>query len=165
MTSAREAVAKAYQAVAASFQRGDADAIASLYTDDAELFVPGAPVIEGKRAIRDAWSGIVGRGGNRVAIDVREVQESGDMAFDTGHFTATDPDGSTLNTGKWIVIWKRDASGAWSIHRDFMHWDTPILPISEAWMRLTDIGRPEALQFALELLTHAPTIFQAEKGS
>ena len=125
MTSAREAVAKAYQAVAASFQRGDADTIASLYTDDAELFIPGAPVIEGKRAIRDAWSGIVGRGGNRVEIDVREVQESGDMAFDTGHFTATDPDGSILNAGKWIVIWKRDASGAWSIHRDFMHWDTP----------------------------------------
>ena len=88
-------------------------------------FVPGAPVIQGKRAIRDAWTGIVGTGGNRVKIDVREVQESGDMAFDTGHFTATDPDGSILNAGKWIVIWKRDASGAWSIHRDFMHWDTP----------------------------------------
>jgi hypothetical protein len=43
MTSAREAVTKAYQAVAASFQRGDADTIASLYTDDAELSVPGAP--------------------------------------------------------------------------------------------------------------------------
>jgi uncharacterized protein (TIGR02246 family) len=98
---------KAYQAVAASFQRGDADTIAALYTDDAELFVPGAPVIQGKRAIRDAWNGIFGTGGNRVAIDVREVQESGDIAFDTGHFTATGPDGSILNTGKWIVIWKR----------------------------------------------------------
>ena len=89
MTSAREAVAKAYQAVAASFQRGDADTIASLYTDDAELFIPGAPVIEGKRAIRDAWSGIVGRGGNRVAIDVREVQETPDTSLQSTRTVAS----------------------------------------------------------------------------
>jgi hypothetical protein len=50
--SAREAVAKAYPAVAASFQRDDADTIARRYTDDAELFIPGAPVIEGKEAMR-----------------------------------------------------------------------------------------------------------------
>src|SRR3954452_11492475 len=100
MMSAREAVATAYRGVAASFQRGDAATIATMYTDHAELFVPGAPVIQGKRAIRDAWSGIVGTGGNRVEIDGREGHEGGDIAFDTGHFTATGPDGSILNTGK-----------------------------------------------------------------
>jgi ketosteroid isomerase-like protein len=47
------------------------------------------------------------------------------MAFDSGHFTAAAPDGSVLNTGKWIVIWKRDSRGAWKIHRDLMHWDMP----------------------------------------
>jgi ketosteroid isomerase-like protein len=55
---------------------------------------------------------------------VREVQESGDLAYDTGRFTATTADGRLLNTGKWIVIWKRASSGAWKVHRDFMHWDT-----------------------------------------
>src|SRR5262249_21230229 len=89
ITSAREAVANAYQTVARSFQRGDADTIAELYTDDAELFVPGVPVISGQDAIREAWKGIVGAGGNTVRVDVREVQESGELAYDTGHFTAT----------------------------------------------------------------------------
>ena len=128
MMSARQAVTNAYEAVAASFQRGDADSIAALYTDDAELFVPGVPVIQGKSAIREAWRGIVGSGGNSVRIDIREVQESRDIAFDSGHFTATAADGTVLNTGKWIVIWKRNASGAWRIHRDFMHWDIPPAP-------------------------------------
>lgn len=121
---ARDAVTKAYKTVAECFQRGDAEMIAAMYTDDAELFVPGVPVIQGKRAICDVWRGIVGNGGTSVSIDVREIQECSEMAFDTGHFTATDSDGRILNAGKWIVIWKRQA-GTWSIHRDFMHWDTP----------------------------------------
>jgi uncharacterized protein (TIGR02246 family) len=125
MATARETVMKAYEAVASAFQRGDADSIAQLYTDDAEFFVPGIPVIQGKRAILETWRRIVGPGGSSVKIDTREVEESGDMAFDTGHFTATAPDGTVLNTGKWIVIWRRDSNGAWMIQRDFMHWDIP----------------------------------------
>ena len=124
MMNAREAVANSYKTVEEAFLRGDADAIALLYTEDAEFFVPGAPVIEGRAAIREVWKTIVGSGGNTVSVDVREVQESADMAYDTGTFTGRAPDGSTLNTGKWIVIWKRQ-NGAWKIHRDFMHWDIP----------------------------------------
>ena len=126
--SAREAVANAYRAVADAFQRGDADSISELYTDEAELFVPGAPVIEGRRAIRETWRSIVGSGGNTLIVEVREVRESGALAYDTGHFTAAAPDGSILNTGKWIVIWERQSSGAWKIHRDFFHWDIPPSP-------------------------------------
>jgi uncharacterized protein (TIGR02246 family) len=122
--SASEVIAKEYGTMAAAFERGDADSIAEMYTDDAEMFVPGVPVILGKTAIRETWRSIVGAGGNRVAIDVREVQESGDLAYDTGRFTATAADGSVLNMGKWMVIWKRESRGGWKVHRDFMHWDT-----------------------------------------
>lgn len=125
MSTARETVAKEYRSLAKAFHNGDAAAIADLYTDDAELFIPGAPVIVGKDAIHEAWKNIVASGGNTVTIDVREVQESGDLAYDTGRFTATAPDGSILNTGKWIVIWQRQANSGWKVHRDFMHWDTP----------------------------------------
>ena len=122
--SAREVVAKEYAAMEVAYQRGDANSIAEMYTDDAEVFVPGIQVIVGKPAIRETWRSIIGNGGNRVAIDVREVHESGDLAYDTGRFTATAPDGTLLNAGKWMVIWKRTSSGAWKVHRDFMHWDT-----------------------------------------
>ena len=87
--------------------------------------MPGAPVIEGKDAIREVWRTIVGSGGNTVSVDLREVQESGDMVYDSGQFTARAPDGGILNTGKWIVIWKRQSNGEWKIQRDFMHWDIP----------------------------------------
>lgn len=125
MISARDAVEQKYKAVQEAFHRGDPEAISFMYTEDAEFFVPGLPIIEGRPAIREAWSSIVGSGGNSVRIEVREVQESGDLAYDTGRFTANAPDGTVLNTGKWIVIWKRQPAGDWKIHRDFMHWDMP----------------------------------------
>jgi ketosteroid isomerase-like protein len=128
MTSAREAVENGYKSVAEAFHTGDADAISRMYTAEAELFFPGTPIIEGRRAIHEAWKSIVGSGGNTLSVDVREVQESGDWAYDTGRFTASAPDGSILNAGKWIVIWKRQSSGEWKIHRDFMHWDVPPAP-------------------------------------
>lgn len=125
MTSAREAVEKAYKTVEEAFHKGDAESISLMYTEDAELFIPGAPVLEGRRAIHEAWEKIVGSGGNTLRTVVREVHESGDLAYDTGQFTASAPNGSVLNAGKWIVIWKRQSTGEWKIYRDFMHWDIP----------------------------------------
>ena len=125
MASAREAVEKDYKAVEEAFHQGKADIISRMYTEDAELFMPGAPVLEGRRAIHEAWEKIVGSGGNTLRTVVREVRESGDLAYDTGQFTATAPNGTVLNRGKWIVIWQRQSTGEWKIHRDFMHWDIP----------------------------------------
>ena len=123
MMSAREAAEIDYKAVDQAFHRGDADTISLMYTEDAELFLPEAPIIEGRRAIRDAWKSLIGSGGNTVRSDIREVQECGEWAYDTGRFTVSSPDGSVLNAGKWIVIRKRQPSGEWKIHRDFFHWD------------------------------------------
>ena len=125
MMSARETVETSYKTVEEAFHKGEADPISLMYTDDAEIFIPGAPVLQGRQAIHEAWEKIVGSGGNTLRTVVREVHESGELAFDTGHFTATAPNGDVLNAGKWIVVWKRQAGGEWKIHRDFMHWDIP----------------------------------------
>jgi uncharacterized protein (TIGR02246 family) len=125
MASARETVERSYKTVDDAFHKGDAEPISLMYTEDAELFIPGAPVLLGRQAIHEAWKKIVGSGGNTLHSVIREVQESGDLAYDTGHFTASAPNGRVLNTGKWIVVWKRQSTGEWKIHRDFMHWDIP----------------------------------------
>jgi len=122
---AREQILEAYKAFEDAFFRGDADRLSQIYTDDAEWLVPGAPPIRGRAAIAAAWKGLIGSGGNRVRVDVREVVESGDWAFEVGTFTATSPEGTTLNAGKYIVVWKRAASGVWKTHRDIFNWDIP----------------------------------------
>jgi len=125
MLSAHDAILAAYKAFEDGFFRGDSEALGQIYADDAEWLVPGAPPIRGRAAIAAAWKGVIGSGGNNVRIDVREVQETGDWAFDVGSFTATGPSGVTLNAGKYIVVWKRDAAGIWKTYRDIFHWDIP----------------------------------------
>jgi uncharacterized protein (TIGR02246 family) len=122
---AREAVAEVYKAFEEAFQRGDADAISLIYTEDAEWFVPQAPVIRGRHAIAAAWRGIVGPGGNCIRVETGEVQESNGWAYEVGRFEASAPGGAVLNSGKYIVIWKQQANGEWKTHRDIFHWDVP----------------------------------------
>jgi len=128
MAEVRDEITEAYRAFEENFFKGDADALSLIYTDDAELLVPEAPPIKGRKAIVQAWRGIVGSGGNRVRVEVREVQDSGDWAFEVGSFTVTAPDGALLNAGKYIVVWKRQSNGAWKVHRDIFNWDIPPRP-------------------------------------
>jgi uncharacterized protein (TIGR02246 family) len=125
MIKAHQAITEAYQAFQKAFHTGDADTIALMYTEDAELFVPETSTIKGREAIAQAWKAIVGSGGNSVRVEIGEVQESGDWAYEIGRFTASAPDGIVLNAGKYIVIWKRQATGEWKTHRDIFHWDIP----------------------------------------
>jgi uncharacterized protein (TIGR02246 family) len=119
--TAQHAISEGYRAFEDAYYRGDAEAIAQMYTDDAELFVPEVSVIKGRPAIAQAWRQILGPGGNNVRVDVGEVQECGDWAYDIGRFAARAPDGSLLGAGKYIVIWKRQSSGEWKIHRDIFN--------------------------------------------
>ena len=92
---------------------------------DAQWLVPGVPPIRGRESIAAAWKNVLGSGGNRVRVDVHEVTENGDWAFEIGEFTATGPNGQTINSGKYMVIWRRDGSGNWRAYRDIFHWDIP----------------------------------------
>ena len=125
MVKARGAIAEIYKTFEEAFHRGDADGISCMYTEDAELHAPQAPVIRGRHDIADAWRGIIGQGGNHVCVETGEVQESGDWAYEVGRFEASAPDGTVLNSGKYIVIWKRQANGEWKTHRDIFTWDLP----------------------------------------
>jgi uncharacterized protein (TIGR02246 family) len=123
MPAARESIEQVYREMERAFLRGDAEGVASIYTADAEWMVPGAPPIKGREAITQAWKAVIGPGGNRVRVDVGEVQEAGDWAYEVGTFKTTGPDGVLLNSGKYIVIWQRQPAGDWKTHRDIFHWD------------------------------------------
>ena len=125
MTTAREAIIEAYKGFEEAFFKGEADTISRMYTEDAEWLVPEAPIVKGREAIGQVWARIIGPGGNTVRVDVLEVEESGDWAYDVGTFEARTPDGNVLNAGKYIVIWKRQSSGERKIHRDIFNWDVP----------------------------------------
>ena len=125
MTTAREAIAEAYEAFEQAYYKGDADTISRMYTEDAELLIPDAPVVRGREAIGQVWASILGSGGNTVRVETRELEESGDWTYEVGTFEARAPNGTVLNAGKYVVIWKRQPTGERKIHRDIFNWDIP----------------------------------------
>jgi ketosteroid isomerase-like protein len=104
MPKARGAITEGYKVFEDAFFRGDADTVSQMYTEDAELLVPEAPPIRGRKAITEAWRSIVGSDGNTVRVDIAEIQEGQDWAYDVDKFTASAPGG------------KR--SQCWQAHRD-----------------------------------------------
>lgn len=108
-----------------AFQAGHADVIARIYGTDAERYVPEAAVVRGRPAIEQAWKATIGRGGNRLRVEVAEVEQEGDRAHEIGRFTISSPDGAVLAAAKYLVIWGQGADGEWTARRDIYNWDTP----------------------------------------
>ena len=123
----------ALASTAASWEKAyndkDAEAVAALYTEDAQLLPPGAPVINGRSAIRDYWAGDIAASGMSLAIAADATGVGGDWAYRSGSWRALGADGSTAATGKYIEVWRRTPDG-WQLHRDIWNADeaTPAAP-------------------------------------
>jgi ketosteroid isomerase-like protein len=90
-----------------------------LYTEDsAELLVNPR---EGKSAIRERWSGFTDQlqftGSDLI---VREIIGMGDVAYAWIKFSNTyEADGEQwVQSGTWMVLFRRSPEGAWGIHRN-----------------------------------------------
>ena len=106
--------------LAAAINAKDAGAAASLYTEDAAMLPPGAPRFDGRSGVQTYWQAGIDGGLANVVLTTLEVEEHGETATEVGSVTATM--GDTAFTGKFMVIWKKTASG-WKLHRDIFNMD------------------------------------------
>jgi uncharacterized protein (TIGR02246 family) len=112
----REAVEAGNRAFIAAFLRGDHEAVASLYTEDAEVIPPGAETARGRHAIAAFWRGLIDSGIKDVGLETREVEAAGDLACELGTVKIVAADG-TISVDRYVVVWKREG-GRWKLHRD-----------------------------------------------
>jgi uncharacterized protein (TIGR02246 family) len=104
-----------------AFKRGDAAALASLYTAQGQLLPAHSDFVKGTEAIRGFWQGALNMGLKQVALETVEVEAHGDTAIEVGRYKLFGGDGSVADAGKYIVIWKNDRD-TWKLHRDI--WTT-----------------------------------------
>lgn len=107
----------------AAFNAGDAATVASFYSEDAAVFPPGGPRVDGRAAIRTFWQGAIDSGMKIDDLHAVEVDARNDLAGEVGVFTLSVPSdsGPTKVSGKYVVIWKRTGH-TWQLHRDI--WNT-----------------------------------------
>jgi ketosteroid isomerase-like protein len=96
-------------------------ALDQIYTEDARILPPGAPMISGREAIRGFWRDLVQGGNIRSAVlESSDVMASGDAAVEIGKATITAEAGPSMDV-KYVVYWRREG-GQWKWHVDI--WNT-----------------------------------------
>jgi len=110
-----------------AYERGDADAMVAIYTEDAVIFPDRSGAITGAEAIRRYWTL---RPGNRVIshrITSTAIWFEGSTAYDYGIFEVSGESNGTPwgpNKGKYVVVWRRDPGG-WRMHLDIWNRGAP----------------------------------------
>jgi uncharacterized protein (TIGR02246 family) len=112
----RVAVARFTEAV----NRGDWEAVAAFYAEDAVLLAPNVPMARGRASIRDFFAGLQPMKPRLNISTERIVQPAADIAYEYGTYTMrlTPPGRRTVtDLGKYVTIWRR-ISGQWRIVAD-----------------------------------------------
>ena len=96
-------------------------ALDDVYTSDARILPPGAPMISGREAIKKFWSDLVQSANAKSAVLTSvDVMPAGDGVVEIGRATLTvEPQGQpvTQMEVKYVVFW-RNESGRWKWHVD-----------------------------------------------
>ncbi len=100
-----------------AFRRQDAAAVAHLYTEHGQLFLPGIDVLTGRQAIQEFYQSGMDMGITAVRLETVEVEDYGETALAVGRYTMDGADGQVLDRGNYLSILKQ-ADGQWQYHRD-----------------------------------------------
>jgi len=108
-----------------AFAAGDAQALASLYTEDGMLLPPNGDFVSGKAAIQGFWQAVMDAGVAEANLTVEEAQGLDGMAWEVGRYALHDAAGGVIDEGKYIVVWKKTEAG-WRLHRDIWNSSRPM---------------------------------------
>lgn len=101
----------------AAVKTRDAAKVASFWSDDAILVVPGAPPVTGRANLQKFVEDSFKDKDFNIdwTADKIEVAASGDLGYETAHETLTMHQGKKLVTSQQfgMVVWKKQADGSW----------------------------------------------------
>lgn len=106
------------------YRADDAAGVAALYTEDAQLLPPDAPVVSGRTEIREFIARNFRPGGAQVEVVTVETRMFGDYAHRQGSFKLGGPGRDSGATGKFLELWKK-VDGRWLIHREIWNSNAP----------------------------------------
>ena len=129
VTAVRKAIEDVEAKFTVAFNQGDAAGVAALYTEDATLLPPNSEMIQGKQGIQDFWNGGFQMGLKDATLTTVDVGGSGDTAYSIGKYTLKiQPEGQEgmSDSGKYVVVWKRQADDTWKYHVDIWNSSMPM---------------------------------------
>jgi uncharacterized protein (TIGR02246 family) len=106
----------------AAFNKGDAAAVAAMYTEDAYVLPPGAEMVKGRTAIEAFWRQAAQQMGDAklTVLDVLPLGRAAAREIGTVTLkTKSQPPQEVV--GKYVVVWRK-VGGKWKLATDI--WNT-----------------------------------------
>jgi len=114
----RGAIEAQNRAFGEAVHAGDTAAIGALYSADGAVLPPNGTKATGRAAVTEFWASALTAGIASAVLTTEEVfYAGGDTATEIGSAVLSAKDGSVVDEGKYIVLWKQE-DGAWRLHRD-----------------------------------------------
>ena len=121
----RDAFSSICQQFEKSFNQGDAEGLASLYSKDAKILPPNMDVVEGKNTIQEYWQGALDMGIKSWKGEMVEMDFTGNLGYFFGKYILYGNDNQEVDQGKWISVLK-NIDGKWKVHLDIFNTSTPL---------------------------------------
>jgi ketosteroid isomerase-like protein len=115
-------------AFAAALAGGDAEGAALYYADEAKLLTSAAEVIAGRREIHAYWRAGLSLGLSGVELEPSTLERRGRLAVEIGRYRLAFDDaggGASNDSGKYLVLHRREPGGAWRRAVDVFNPDVP----------------------------------------
>lgn len=123
----KAAIAAANKQFVAAFAKGDAAALAAMYSSGGQAFPPNAELVQGRDALQKLWQGAMASGVKDVVLTTTKLEAHGNTAYEVGTYVMNAAGGKPVDRGKFVVIWKRE-NGQWKLHRDIWNSNMPAAP-------------------------------------
>ena len=125
---AEDAIRAQADAWVKAFNAGDAARVAALYTTDGMVLPPGSKPSKGREAIAATLSPFfAGPEKVTMTIDTTALEVHGNSAHRVGTWSITAADGSVVDGGNFIEIWKK-SGGDWLLAYDIWNSDGRAAP-------------------------------------
>jgi len=119
----RDAIQAREKEWSAAYLAGNAAGVAALYTEDGATVPPSGDWFRGRDGITKTMQAQF----DTVAVTAREditdeVIPAGEYAVEIGHYsyqgTSKTDKSPRSASGRYMVLWRKDADGVWRLHRD-----------------------------------------------
>ena len=124
LNNAKKEIEAANKEISDLLSKGDSVGAANMFSKDGKLMINNMPSITGKVNIASCWGGFTRMGGT-LSLTTLEVWGDENFVTEEGVYLLNAKDGSQIDKGKYLVLWKR-VDGKLMFYRDIFNSDLPL---------------------------------------
>lgn len=121
---AKKEIAEMNKKFETAVSNSDSVAMVNLYAPDAKWMNPNAPSVVGKEALTSELSKLLNAGIGSAKLNTTDVWGDENYVTEEGNYVLNAKDGSQMDIGKYLVLWKR-VDGKLMFFRDMFSSDLP----------------------------------------